>query len=147
MRKKGLTFIELIIVLAVLTVMAAGISFIPAEKRQLNAAAQQVINDIRFCQRLALSESTWARILFHESENAYSVDKWESTGYVRVKKESLGHYTESLFTNASGKDIEYTSRGTTGDACTIRLSTKNYTVVMTVTVGAGRVKITEIIDK
>ena len=141
---RGVTLVELIVVLAVFSILAAGVAVIPAEKRQLTAAARQVQDDIRLCQRIAMSENRRVRILFKEPENVYFLEKIENGSYERIKREDLSHYIESLHTNASGKDIEFTPRGTTGDACTITLKTKNYAAVLTVNVGSGRVKIFEI---
>jgi len=143
--KRGVTLFELIVVLAVFSIVAASVTVIPAEKRQLAAAARQIQDDIRFCQRVAMSENRRARIIFKETENAYILEKWETNGFERINRADLSHYIESLYTNASGKNIEFTPRGTTGGACTITLKTRHYAVDLTVNVGSGRVKIFEII--
>jgi len=141
---RGVTFAELIVVLAVFAILAAGVTAIPAERRRLTAAARQIQDDIRLCQRLAMAENKRVRVIFYETEYAYILEKWESGKFERIKREDLHQSVVYLFTNASGKKIEFTPRGTTGDACAINLKTNNFAVSLTVNVGSGRVKIFEI---
>ena len=141
----GVTFIELIIVLAVFAVMSTLVAVLPAERRQLSATARQVADDIRLCQRLAMSEGKRTRVLFVNSPASYTIDKMENNIYETIKHVPLNNYIKSINARGANYEIAFTVRGTTGDACTIYLYTINYTISMTVNVGAGRVKLGEVI--
>jgi len=146
-RTAGVTLAETVVVLAVLVVVSANISFVPAERRLLAAAAIEVRSDIRYLQRIALTEGRRTRITFNSDDNSYILDKWEEGRYKKIKTVKFDPVVESLFTNASGANITFTARGTTGDACVIYIYSDKYTAELTVNVGAGRVKIKEIYKK
>jgi len=141
----GVTFIELVIVLAVFAVMSTLVAVLPAERRQLSAAARQVADDIRLCQRLAMSEGKRTRIKFDESSVSYTIETMENGKYESIKHVPSNHYIKYIDAKSTNYIITFTVRGTTGDACTIHLYTLNYTLSMTVNVGAGRVKLGEVI--
>jgi len=141
----GVTFIELVIVLAVFAVMSTLVAVLPAERRQLSAAARQVADDIRLCQRLAMSEGKKTRVAFDKFSAVYWIYKYEDDKYESVKHVPLNNYIKSIYANNSSNDITFTVRGTTSDACSIHLLTNNYMITLTVNVGAGRVKLGEVI--
>jgi len=147
MNRRGVTLAEVVIVLAVLAVIAANATFVPVERRQTVSAAVELQADIRYVQRVALIEGRRTRIMFNIEENYYILQKWEDGAYNTIRKVALGPSVKKLYTNASGASVGFTARGTTGDACTINISSDKYTAVLTVNVGAGRVKITEIIKR
>jgi len=145
--RPGLTLIELIVVLSVIVIVAAGISFIPSERRLVTAAALTIQADIRYMQRIALAEGRRTQLTFNQANNSYILEKWDGGGFKTVKVEKLDPVIKSLYTNAPGASVCFTERGTTGDACTITLSSDGYAAALTVNVGAGRVKIIEITKK
>jgi len=144
---RGVTLIELVIALAIIVVISANISFVPAERRRVVSAALELQSDIRYIQRIALTEGRRAQITFNQADISYILEKWENGKFTRIKRTALGPAVDKLFTNASGASVRFTPRGTTGDACTINLSSGRYTASLTVNVGAGRVKIVEIIKR
>jgi len=141
----GLTLLELIIVLALIAILSAGVSFAPLERRLVYSAAEEILSDVRYMQRIALIEGVRTEIVLNERDNSYTLEKWEDGGFVTIKKVRLDPAIKTLYTNASGKNINFTPRGTTGSACTITVSSAGYTAALTINIGSGRVKITEFI--
>ena len=121
--KAGFTLIELVVTLAVMAVVLSFAISMPAERRQVRAAALQLQSDLRYAQRIALTEGRRVVIILDQSRNIYHIEKFtESKRYERIKTETLNPYINMLDTNASGSRIEYTPRGTrAGNACTINL--------------------------
>ena len=146
--KNGVTLIELAVVLAILAIFAGFALSVSADKRQIRAIAEQIRSDVRYARRIALTEGKTAEILFNTAENYYVIRTLENKAYTLVKTTYLGPYVTELYTNFPGMTLKYTPRGTLGGRSgTITVSNGTYTARLTVTVGAGRIEITDIIKK
>lgn len=147
-KNAGTTLSELIIVLAIMCIVlsAAALSFAGSEKTRLQSAAVKLQSDLRYVRKLALNESVYTRIVFYTDLNYYELQKEVGTYYVTIKTVELND-TSLDSVNTSESAVEYTPRGTTNSACTIKISTGKYELSLTVNVGSGRIKIAEITNK
>ncbi len=146
--KRGFTLIELVLVIGVISIFFAVVSMSAAavEQKRLYKASVQIRSDLRYAQRMALYEKTSYQLLFNERDNYYSLRRKKPgyTTYAVVKTVRLSDGVKLKSVNASGKTVNYSSKGTTTDACTIALETSGYAVDITVNLGgAGRVEIKE----
>jgi len=120
-RRAGFTLLEVLIVLAVFVIIAGGVSYFPAERRRVTAAALMLQTDMRYAQRLALTEGNRVDVTFNMADKSYRIDAYKDGKSAKIKSESLDGYIVTLYTNASNACVGYTARGTTGSSCTINL--------------------------
>ncbi len=149
--RQGYSYIEMVVTLAVIVIVSGitVLSFASVERRMLQKEAAQLKINLGYAQKMALTSGTSYTVLFDVQNNQYLVGS--SHDINRSNGESLSVYKltgcsiESVNTRSSA--VTYTSRGTTGDACTISLGSKHYFVNLTVNVGAGRVAVKPIVKK
>ena len=142
--KKGFVLTELITVIIIFGVIltVGALSFSIVDRLQINSAMRALQSDLRHVKRIALNEKVQARIVFDETSNVYTLEKMVNNKFVTVKTVEPQAKIKSI--NASGKTVSFTTRGTTGSACTIVLTHGGYEGSLTVNVGGGRAKVTEI---
>lgn len=147
-KNTGATLSELIIVLALMCMIfsATAISVSGSDKTRLQSAAVTLQSDLRYIRKMALNESISTRIVFDADLNCYELQKESNSAYVTIKTVELNAINLD-FINAAQSTVEYTPRATTNSACTIEMSTGEYKGILTVNVGSGRIKITEISKK
>lgn len=141
---KGFTLIEVIIVLSLITIFSAIAvpSFAQNERRELRQAASIIKHDIRYAQRMSLITAREYQVWIEEQYNRYIVSIPILGGSEIVREVSMPPSVEIYqVTMYSIPRVEFTPRGTTGDAGTIRLRTARYNTYLTVNVGSGRVRI------
>jgi prepilin-type N-terminal cleavage/methylation domain-containing protein len=141
-KSKGLALAELIVVMAVMGVLltAATLSVSSSGRFHLSAAMRDLQGDLRYARKLAMAESAEAQILFDVPANSYRLQKQTNGAFVTIKTVRLAKARLDS-TSATNNRVRYTARGTTGDACTVTLSTDKYTCDLTVNVGSGRAAI------
>lgn len=143
--EKGLTLIELVISLSIIVIISSFImsSFSFAERRQLHNYAVGLQADIRYAQNMAMQEGTRYSILFLVQNNTYILRRIEKGTYRTVKQVTFEN-VDIVGVTAVNNTISFTPRGTTGNPSTIILNSDNYGVILTVSLGAGRVLIGDI---
>ena len=146
-KNAGLVLSELVIVLMIIGVVTSAVILSTDRRRsRLESAMTGLQSDLRYIRKLAMSKSSKTRIVFDVLSDRYTLWQAENGIYVRFKTVNLdGVKFKSV--NAGGYTVEYTSRGTTGSACTIIMSAGGYEGSLTVNVGSGRVKIKGIIKR
>jgi len=90
-RQRGVTLIELLIVISLMSILAAAImpSASPGVHSQLSAAAQRVAGDIAYCRSLALTNNSKYRIRFQLDQNKYILEHSGSNSTLNALPSSL----------------------------------------------------------
>jgi len=142
--KKGVTLVELLVVLAVISIGLSAVSVTAAHNslRELTAAANEVQAGLRFAQRQAVTEGRRYQVFFPHNLNGYRVQRADGEALLItdvIKEKVFEGNVVLVGTTAVHSAVTYTPRGTTGDACTITLRNNEYTLELTVNLGSGRV--------
>jgi|GEM_PF-3343404 len=146
--EKGFTLVELVIGMSIVVILSsvAMFSFSSVERRQLHLAATELKLNLRKAQSMAMHESTNYSIVFLVQENSYVMRRMENGRHVSIKQVHFENVTLNN-TTAVGSIVSFTPRGTTGSASTITLQNNSYSVNLTISLGAGRILIHDIIPK
>lgn len=144
--QKGYTLIEVIIAFFIIIMLSSIVitSFTSVSRRQLNRAALELQADLRYAQNMALQEGTAYSIMFFVQNNSYIIRRMENGRYVTIKEVNLQN-VEILNTTATNNTVIFSSKGTTANPCTVNLHNDNYRVSLTISLGAGRVLIQDMI--
>lgn len=143
-KEKGLTLIELITVLSILSVIV--LITIPSMKFfdsktsrvKLKLIANEIINDIRYIQQKKI----------FEDENLYFGVKADHTGYyinkagtisARIKTKNLPEGIK-IYKNTAG-EISFSSIGSPNGGCTITLKNSSNQIDITLLLSTGRVMV------
>lgn len=143
---KGVTLIELIIVLSVGFILLQGclLSLSSLDRRRLQQASVELQGDLRYAQRRAIMEGVRYKVAFDRTSDSYDVIRMEK-GTNRgetIKAVTLPDGITIYRVNISY--VEYNPRGTDNRAFTVVLKKGAYMAEMTGNVGAGRVSIKSI---
>ena len=142
--KEGLTLIELVVVLFIITIAAGGLMLGNRrgnmDYRNLRYAAYMIQTDLRYAQRRAIMEGRTFEVLFNRGLGNYSIIQRTPivilrTVYLRKGVEIMG------FTHIGEPVLGFHPRGTPMRATTLTLASGIYTVNITVTPSGGRVKV------
>jgi prepilin-type N-terminal cleavage/methylation domain-containing protein len=141
---RGLTFIELVIVLAVMAVISGSVAFSvrSAERRALDGASRMIQADMRFAQRMAIIDGRTWDISFDRVRHQYTLNPLGPEPAMTIDLPNGVRILNTTF--AGGDRTSYTPRGTPGRSGTITLTKGRYTQDLTVVPSGGRVEIKEI---
>lgn len=152
----GLTFFEVMFVLAALTILGA-IAFLQIQpflsRARLHTGARQVNSDLQFTRAKSVSQNRRFRVIFRAATNDYIVERNESGPWYRYFLH--GHTTEEvadatislpsgvrIVSVNSGGDVMFLPRGSVDGGITIILGTTTGEETRQVIVNlAGRVRI------
>ncbi len=151
----GFSFVELVIVLAILTVGCAlaypGITRW-IEHYRLRTTAQQLVSDLQFVKMKAITEKVQHRISFNNTGKAYTIERgnlasgstiWTQIGIIRqFSNETNPYYAQGvdINNNFTNDTVIFSPSGTTSPAGTITFSTANYTKNVVVSL-SGRINV------
>jgi len=143
---KGVTLIELIIVLAIMTTILGFVTLSPSflSKQRINQASWQIKSDLRYAQRIAISENRKYVVLFDLENNLYYLYPENDLDNKKTINLPNGVYLNDI--NSSSNKVIYTGTGTTSTPCTITIENESYKVQLTVNLGAGRVDVKAIYE-
>ncbi|MDR1689109.1 MAG: prepilin-type N-terminal cleavage/methylation domain-containing protein [Clostridiales bacterium] len=147
-KKAGVTLVELIIVLSVLGIClsAALLTLSNRDKTRIENALEIIRSEMLYARKISINESVYIRITFDKRNNGFVIEKKAGIPYSLIKYVQLeGVKVESV--TAPQMIVYFTERGTPSSACTITVSSQSHVGKITVNVGSGRVKITEIRKK
>ena len=156
--RKGITLIEVVVVLAVYSIIlsVAMVSFSFAERQRLSQAAQEIKLELQMLRYLSLFYNMRHDIWFLEDRDRlilgidFRIVRHQvcfqsgrpQSPTIRTGNIPHGIVVYNLSTPHAGQRfLGYTSRGTSTHAGTITLASQNYFVHLTVTVGSGVVSI------
>ena len=145
---KGFTLIELTITIAVILVAShiATLNFSLTERRQIQSVAEELKNNIRYTQRLAIAENKQVKLFFDkENKNSYFITKKDGMSETTLKTIVFPEKINLRTTNNS--EIHFTPKGTIDKASRIILESNNYTIELTLSIGTGKVDIKEVQKK
>lgn len=147
MRIKGVTLVEIMIVLAIMTILIGmavpGLTGLQFHYR-LVSAARELTSDLRMARQMAITEGQKMIVVLDPQREGYQVERESAPGVpVRGVKEFKGLDLVSFSNSNSNNVIEFWPRGTTNDWGTIILQnpkgeTRRITIVAT-----GRVRLYE----
>lgn len=102
--QRGLTSIELVIVIAIIVILAGG-AFVyigVMNSMKLDAAAQKLVADIRYAQGQATATTTWHGVLFEPSPtNRYTV--YQTNGTTDSPINDPSDFSKTLIVNTYDK--------------------------------------------
>ena len=150
--KKGFTLLEVIISVGILAVLSGLLWFSVgiSPYRDLRRAATIIAYDIRYMQQLAVQEGIRTRITFSVRDNMYTKKRSYEARPGQLGWRSVTDNNVTLIKNANLTNIvignhlshiEFTERGTPVGAGSIRLANNGYSILITITLGGGRVLI------
>ncbi|MEW6186282.1 MAG: GspH/FimT family pseudopilin [Thermodesulfobacteriota bacterium] len=96
MKSRGFTFIELIIILTIIGVLAVAVNVrSPGQELRLTAQKERVVQDIRYTQSLAMSRGQRSRMVF--GSNTYQIE-WRNpaNNWVSINNPTSGSNSQSL---------------------------------------------------
>jgi len=139
--KAGLTLIELVLVLGIISIMAVGV-FVNVranERRALENASLALQADLRYAQRRAIMEGRRHGVMFDLRYNRYRivVDRPRRTIRTVYLPEGI------TLAEASGPSLMFLPRGTASAGFRVTLSSETYRQELTATVSGGRIRIFE----
>jgi len=139
---RGVTLIELAIVLGILTILAAGI-FVSTRSsyyRDLQNASLMLQSDLRYAQRRAIIEGRRYGVFFEVTQNRYFVALDAPREVIRMVYLPNGVRLHET----SGPRILFLPRGTASVGFRITLHNGPYSQQLTATVSGGRIRIFDI---
>ncbi|MFD2704283.1 competence type IV pilus minor pilin ComGD [Salibacterium lacus] len=139
--EQGHTFVEMILVLAVLSIMTA----VPVlhlhtmhDKKQVDYFLEVLEEDLRTAQQLAYADQEW--IYFQDTKESYYMRKgsyWEAPLQTRELPEGVSFQRSTM----TFDDIGFKSNGNARKAGTVFIQTPHTSYKLVVLVGKGRVYI------
>ncbi|SFP22437.1 competence type IV pilus minor pilin ComGD [Salibacterium halotolerans] len=139
--EQGHTFVEMILVLAVLSIMTA----VPVlhfqtmyDKKQIDYFLEVLEEDLRAAQQLAYADQEW--IYFKNTTETYSMQKgsfWEEPLQTRELPEGVSFQNNTM----AFEDIGFKSNGNARKAGTVFIQTPHQSYKLVVLVGKGRIYI------
>ena len=141
--KSGLTLLEMIIALAIVTILAVGI-FVGTSGnsyRALHNASLALQADLRYTQRRAIMEGARHGIIFDMHNNRYNIVVDQPRQIIRTVYMPSG---VRLF-DATHNQLMFLPRGTSSSGFRVTLVSGAYSQDLTATVSGGRVRIWDIV--
>jgi len=146
MRNKGFTLLELLIALAIISIVSGGIflAFRQSPRHNLESAVLQLQADIRYAQRRAIIEGQRVDVHIDLMENRYRIRLHGPNGIETIRTIYLQNGVSILQTNTVR--IEFLPRGTPrGESPgTVELINGRYRQYLTIIPSGGRVRIAEV---
>ena len=139
---KGITLLELSVVLAVLLIVSGGvmIGFRQADRRALHHASLQLQADLRYTQRRAIMEGRPFGIVFDVTNNQYRIVSERPARTLRTEAIPNG----VLLSETSAPRLMFHPRGTPTAGFRITLAYKGNTQRITASVAGGRIRVFDI---
>ena len=144
MNRKGVTLIELIVVMIIIAIgavlMAPGIStWLP--NYRLRSATRDIVSTMRTAQMKAVSTNMQYRVSFDSNAKTYSLQRnsggWQADGATQNLPDGIGFSA----INFGGNNAQFNSNSTaSGGSITLR-NTKGNQKTITLTTSTGRIKI------
>ncbi len=142
--KNGLTLIELVIALAVVSIITAGaaLSFRLADRRVLYNTSLVLQADLRYAQRMSMIEGQRYGIEF--DQRSYAIFKLaKNMPRTIIRTVELPDGVEYRIHNQP--QVHYLPRGTITDGFTVVLEKGRYSQEITATVSGGRIEIKDMV--
>lgn len=136
---KGFTILELVVALAVLTIVSTGvmISVYSRNYRTLTNASLLLQADLRYAQRRAMAEGRRHGIVFDRVQNRYHIVVDHPRDTIRTVYLPQG----VTLLDTTGPQLMFLPRGTASSGFRITLESGRYVQDLTATVSGGRIHI------
>jgi prepilin-type N-terminal cleavage/methylation domain-containing protein len=139
---KGVTLLELTVVLAILLIASGGIAMglRQADARALRNASLRLQADLRYAQRRAIVEGRPFGVAFDRANNSYRIVSARPDRTIRTVALHGGVYIE----DTSEDRLVFLPRGTPSVGFRVILAKGTYTQRITATVSGGRIRVFDI---
>lgn len=142
-KRRGITLAELIITLGILSVLSGVIFFTTSgrgcSRREIMAAADQLMSDIRYARQRAILEGEVVEIVFRGADNRYTIRYF--TGRTVIREEYLPDGIWFMHNNI--REYHFRPRGTPSMGFSIHLRSAHHGLTLSVVVSGGRVRVSD----
>lgn len=144
MNRKGVTLIELIVVMVIIAIgavlMAPGIgAWLP--NYRLRSATRDIVSTMRTAQMKAVSTNMEYRVFFDSGVKTYTLQRnsggWQADGAAQALPSGIGFSA----INFGGNNAQFNSNSTASGGSIILINNKGTSKTITLTTSTGRIKI------
>jgi prepilin-type N-terminal cleavage/methylation domain-containing protein len=130
-REKGLTVIEMLVVIAIIVIISSMGLFIFNTYQasiDLTGSARELVSDLRLAQQLSISEQTRHGVQFLKSERKYQIIRYGDTEEVLKEKELPATISYQSISGLSGDRVRFNPYGASEeDGSVVLINTENNT--------------------
>ena len=143
-KRKGFTLAELVITLGVMAVVLGVVFFVVSRRdsshRDIMAAADQLMSEIRYTRQRAIIEGERVAINFDGANGRYTI--YYSAPFRLIR---MGYLPEGItFTHGNRTAIHFLPRGTPSVGFSVAIRSTNHRLTLSVVGSGGRVRISDI---
>ena len=142
-KRGGFTLVELVIVIAVLAVVLGAVFFTVSRRdtsrREILAAADILMSDIRYARQRAVASGARVIVSFNGANDTYTIRYFRYSWHIRQESLPSG----ITFEHAGFRTFEYLPRGTPSGGSSVTIISASHRLTISVVGSGGRVRISD----
>ena len=142
-KRKGFTLAELIVTLGVITIVMGAIFFAissrDSSRREILAAADLLMADIRYARQRAIMDDALVEIAFYGASDSYSI----RYHYRRLPIRSVCLPDGIWFAHSNRREHHFRPRGTPSSGFSVTIRSEYHRLTLSVVGSGGRVRISD----